>query len=47
MNVCKTEAVKGCKWVDEVVTGVPYVMNDEYLKYVIEKYKVQSFFFFF
>ena len=26
--------------VDEVVQGVPYVMNDEYLNYVIDKYKI-------
>jgi ethanolamine-phosphate cytidylyltransferase len=32
--------VKGCKFVDEVVTGVPYIMNDEYLKWVIEEYKI-------
>lgn len=32
--------VKGCKFVDEVVSGVPYIMNDEYLKWVIEEYKI-------
>ncbi len=32
--------VKGCKFVDEVITGVPYVMNEEYIKYIIEKYKI-------
>jgi hypothetical protein len=32
--------VRGCKWVDEVVEGVPYVMSDEYLRYVIEKYRI-------
>lgn len=25
---------------DEVVRDVPYVMNEEYLKYVIEKYRI-------
>lgn len=30
--------VRGCKWVDEVVTNVPYVMNDEYLAMIMEKY---------
>ena len=33
-------AVSGCKFVDEVVPGVPYIMNEEYLKYVIEKYQI-------
>lgn len=32
--------VRGCKWVDEVVEGVPYVMSDEYLRYVIDKYRI-------
>lgn len=32
--------MKGCKFVDEVVEGVPYIMNDEYLNYVIEKYRI-------
>lgn len=32
--------VRGCKFVDEVVPGVPYVMNDEYLKWVINEYKI-------
>ena len=27
--------VRGCKWVDEVVENVPYVMSDEYLRWVI------------
>jgi len=33
-------AVEGCKWVDEVVPDCPYIMNDEYLSYIIEKYKI-------
>lgn len=33
-------AVEGCKFVDEVVPGVPYVMSQEYLEYVIEKYRI-------
>lgn len=33
-------AVSGCKWVDEVVPGAPYVMNKEYLDMVIKKYKI-------
>eukprot|EP01032_Pedospumella_encystans_P010428 gene10428-12188_t len=32
--------VRGCKWVDEVVENVPYVMSDEYLRWVIEKYNI-------
>ena len=32
--------VKGCKFVDEVVSGVPYIMNDEYLKWVIQEYNI-------
>ena len=33
-------AVEGCRFVDEVVRDVPYVMNEDYLKCVIEKYKI-------
>lgn len=36
----RLEMVRGCKWVDEVVSGVPYIMNDEYLLYILEKYKI-------
>lgn len=32
--------VRGCKFVDEVVTGVPYVMNEEYIKFIIKEYKI-------
>eukprot|EP00957_Ditylum_brightwellii_P045415 3442366-Ditylum_brightwellii.AAC.1 len=32
--------VEGCKFVDEVVPGCPYVMNKEYLDYVIQKFKI-------
>lgn len=32
--------VQGCKFVDEVVPGCPYVMNSEYLDYVIQKFKI-------
>jgi ethanolamine-phosphate cytidylyltransferase len=32
--------VKGCKFVDEVISGVPYVMNEEYIKYIIEKHNI-------
>lgn len=33
-------AVRGCRWVDELVPHCPYVMSPEYLSYVIEKYKI-------
>lgn len=36
----RIETVRGCKWVDEVVEGVPYVMNDEYLSEIITKYRI-------
>ena len=32
--------VLGCKWVDEVVRDVPYVMNDAYLQHIIETYQL-------
>ncbi len=35
----RLEAVRGCRWVDEVVSDVPYIMNEEYLNYVIKKYR--------
>jgi ethanolamine-phosphate cytidylyltransferase len=33
-------AVEGCKFVDEVVPGCPYVMNADYLAYVIKTYNI-------
>ena len=36
----RCDTVRGCKWVDEIVEGVPYIMNDEYLLYVIDKYNI-------
>jgi choline-phosphate cytidylyltransferase len=36
----RVEMVRGCRWVDEVVPNVPYIMNQEYLAYVIDKYKI-------
>ncbi|CAM9720686.1 unnamed protein product [Phaeothamnion confervicola] len=33
-------AVEGCKFVDEVVTDVPYIMSQEYLSHVIEKHRI-------
>ena len=32
--------VSGCKFVDEVVPGCPYVMNEKYLAYIIEKFSI-------
>merc|ERR1719356_2032513 len=32
--------VQSCKFVDEVVPGCPYIMNKEYLEYVIKKFRV-------
>jgi len=32
--------VRNCKFVDEVVEGCPYVMNEEYLNHVISKYNI-------
>jgi len=32
--------VQGCKFVNEVVPDCPYVMNEEYLNFIITKYKV-------
>eukprot|EP01084_Bolivina_argentea_P286263 491046_1 len=39
----RLEAVRGCRWVDEVVSDVPYIMNEEYLNYVIKKYRIDYF----
>ncbi|CAM9098554.1 unnamed protein product, partial [Chrysoparadoxa australica] len=33
-------AVEGCKWVDEVVPNVPYIMSAEYLDMIIKKYDI-------
>lgn len=32
--------VKGCRWVDEVIEGVPYVMDDKYIHDLMETYKI-------
>lgn len=32
--------VQSCKWVDEVVENVPYIMNEKYIQYIINKYNV-------
>ena len=32
--------VRGCKFVDKVVEGCPYVMSEEYLNHVISEYNV-------
>eukprot|EP00606_Chrysophyceae_sp_TOSAG23-5_P000795 GSChrysophyteH2.ASY1.ANO1.339.1 assembled CDS len=36
----RLQCVAGCKFVDEVVKEVPYVMSPEYVKYIIEKYDI-------
>jgi len=33
-------AVEGCRFVDEVVPDVPYIMDEDYLKMVMEKYRI-------
>ena len=40
MILFRLGVVRGCKWVDEVITKVPYVMTAEYLQWVIDTYKV-------
>ena len=36
----RVTAVQSCRFVDEVVPGVPYVMDDEFLSYVVRKYRI-------
>lgn len=36
----RMSSVRGCRWVDEVVPNVPYIMNEEYINYIIEEYKI-------
>ena len=36
----RVAAVKACRFVDEVVPGAPYVMTEEYLHYIFDKYKI-------
>ena len=36
----RVAVVKSCRWVDEVITHVPYVMNDEYLDYLFTEHKI-------
>eukprot|EP00967_Tisochrysis_lutea_P088469 scaffold125548_cov33-Tisochrysis_lutea.AAC.2 len=33
-------SVRACKWVDEVVPGVPYIMSEQYLDWAIKEYKI-------
>jgi hypothetical protein len=33
-------AVRGCKFVDEVVTDVPYVMDADYIAMIMAKYNI-------
>lgn len=32
--------VQACKWVDEVVPNVPYIMSEEYLRWAIHEYRI-------
>lgn len=32
--------VRGCKWVDEVIEGVPYMIDDAYLRDLVEKHQI-------
>jgi ethanolamine-phosphate cytidylyltransferase len=33
-------AVEGCKFVDEVVRDVPYIMNEEYIAKIIKEHRI-------
>lgn len=33
-------AVRGCRFVDEVVEAVPYVMDDEYVRHIVEAHRI-------
>lgn len=40
---CEAErlaVMKSCKFVDETIEDVPYIMNHEYIKYIIDTYKI-------
>jgi ethanolamine-phosphate cytidylyltransferase len=39
-NAERLAMVEGCKFVDEVVPNVPYVMSDEYVRWMITTYKI-------
>jgi len=39
-NAERVTMVQGCKFVDEVVPNVPYVMTDEYIQWVIKEYRI-------
>jgi len=39
-NAERIAMVEGCKWVDEVVPNVPYIMSDEYVRWVIQKFRI-------
>lgn len=36
----RVDTVRGCRWVDEVVEGVPYVLDDELLTDIVKKYRI-------
>ena len=39
-NEERTAMVRACKWVDEVVPEVPYIMSEEYLRWVIQAHRI-------
>ena len=32
--------VSGCKFVDEVIPGCPYILTPQFLEYIVDKYKI-------
>ena len=36
----RLDAVKSCKWVDQIVTDVPYIMNEEYVLSIIRDHHI-------
>ena len=39
-EVERTGSVAGCRWVDEVIPNVPYIMTSDYLDYIIRTYNI-------
>ena len=33
-------SVRACRWVDDVVSNVPYIMSDDYVRYIIRRYRI-------
>lgn len=36
----RCDVVRGCKWVDEVMEDVPYLVSDEYLLDIVQRYRI-------